>query len=119
MLNDRADILNRVASGQLSAEEAAQQLKGPGPAPAGASEALQGHWLHIRVTRLDTGHTKVNVNVPLSWVDIGMRIGARYQPDIAGIDWAEVVEMIQSGANGRIVEVEDLDDNERVEIFVE
>jgi hypothetical protein len=119
MLNDRADILNRVASGQLSAEEAAQQLKGPALAPASSPEALKGHWLHVRVTQLDTGRTRVNVNVPLSWVDIGMRIGARYQPDIAGIDWAEVVELIKSGANGRIVEVEDLDDNERVEVFVE
>jgi hypothetical protein len=121
MLNDRSEILNRVAAGQISAEEAARLLREPAPArtATASAEALKGHWLHIRVTQLDTGASRVNVNVPLSWVDIGMRIGARYQPDIAGVDWAEVVQMIKSGANGRLVEVEDLDDNERVEIFVE
>ncbi len=117
MLNDRATVLNQVAAGQMSAEEAANLLRQPArPTP---SANLNGRWLHIRVTRLDNGASRVNVNLPLSWVQAGMQIGARYDQRIAGIDWDEVIGMIQSGTDGKLVEVEDLEDNERVEIFVD
>jgi hypothetical protein len=117
MLNDRATVLNQVAAGQMSAEEAVRLLKEPvRPTP---SANLNGRWLHIRVTRLDDGAARVNVNLPLSWVQVGMQIGARYDQRIAGIDWDEVVALIESGADGKLVEVEDLEDNERVEIFVD
>ena len=55
----------------------------------------------------------------MSWVQIGMKIGARHSPEIAGIDFAGLLQQIQAGANGKIVEVEDLEDGERVEIFVD
>jgi hypothetical protein len=75
--------------------------------------------LHVRVTNLQTGRPKVNVNLPLTWVELGLKIGAKYQPEIAGLDFNDIVAQIQDGANGRLIEVEDLDDGERVEIFVD
>ena len=118
MSTDRADTrsVNLLASGQISADEAAQRLR-PSAAPPRLN--LSGRWLRVRVTDLDTGKQKVNVNLPLSWVEVGMKIGAQYRPEIANFDLGALVEQIQSGAEGRLVEVEDLDDNERVEIFVD
>jgi hypothetical protein len=115
MLADRSTILNQVAAGQLSAEAAASLLSRPPDAPPD----LEGRWLHIRVTRLSTGASRVAVTLPLTWVELGLRVGARYHPDLAGIDWAGVVDQVQAGADGRLVEVEDLQRDERVEIFVE
>jgi len=48
---------------------------------------------------------------------VGTKMGAHFAP--AGINLEEVMEAIHSGAEGKIVDVEDAEDNERVEIFVE
>lgn len=122
MTTDRADILNRLASGQISADEAAQLLRSPGEPQSDVwtrTANLSGRWLRVRVTDLFTGKQKVNVNLPLSWVEAGMRIGAQYRPEIAGFDFGALVAQIQAGAEGKLVEVEDLEDNERVEVFLD
>ena len=49
----------------------------------------------------------------------GLRIGQRYAPELRGVNWDEVLDEVQNGANGKLVEVEDQEDNERVEIFVD
>jgi hypothetical protein len=117
MDTDRSNILAQLAAGQISADEAAQRLRPSAGTPQGLS--LSGRWLHIRVTDLDSGRQKVNVNLPLAWVEVGMKIGARYQPEIAGFDINALVQQIHVGAEGKLIEVEDLEDNERVEIFVD
>jgi hypothetical protein len=66
-----------------------------------------------------TGRTKVNVNLPLSLVKAGIKMGARFAPDMEELDWNELVIAIQEGASGKIVEVEDDEDGERVEVYVE
>jgi len=122
MTTDRANILDQLASGQISADEAAQRLRpsaGPQSGTGKATANLNGRWLHVRVTDLETGKQKANVNLPLTWVEVGMRIGAQYRPEIAGFDFGDLVAQIQAGAEGKLVEVEDLEDNERVEIFVD
>jgi hypothetical protein len=73
----------------------------------------------VRVTDLHTGRHKVNVNVPLGWVGVGLRLGARYAPEVAGLDVAEILDQLRAGATGRLVDVEGLEDGERVEIFVD
>jgi hypothetical protein len=121
MNTERADILNRLASGQISADEASRLLRPPAElqgAP-GKSVNFGGRWLHVRVTDLNSGRQKVNVNLPLAWVEVGMRIGAQYSPEIAGFDLGALVEEIKAGTHGKLVEVEDLEDNERVEVFVD
>lgn len=126
---NRADTrsVNQLASGQISADEAAQRLSGAeGRSPAGPQAGaepravnLNGRWLRIRVTDLGTGQPKVNVNLPLAWVEAGMRIGAQYRPEVANFDLGALVEQIRSGAEGKLIEVEDADDGERVEIFID
>ena len=123
---ERADILNRLAAGQISTDEAARLLREPVRPPSPPLEGserrntgLAGRRLHVRVTDLGTGQPKVNVNLPLSWVEVGMKIGARYRPEIADFDVNALIEQIRDGTQGKLVEVEDLDDNERVEIFLD
>src|SRR5574341_2380252 len=122
MTTDRADILNQLASGQISADEAAQRLRppaGPQSSTGKGTANLNGRWLHVRITDLETGKQKANVNLPLSWVEAGMRIGAQYRPEVADFDFDDLVAQIHAGTEGKLVEVEDLEDNERVEIFVD
>lgn len=113
MFADRTSILNQLAAGQISAHEAAARLR---PVPRVDLAALQGRWLRIRVNELSTGKSRAAVNLPLAWVAAGMQIGQRYSADVPDINWGEVVAAVQSGASGRLIEVED---NQRVEIYVE
>ncbi len=115
----RIDILNQVASGSLSAEEATRLLSAPSAGSRAPDPALAGRWLRIRTTDLATGRQKVNVNLPLTWVDVGLKLGGRYHPQVAGIDLGGLLRDVQANTQGRVVEVENLDAGERVEIFVE
>ncbi len=68
MTTDRADThsVNQLASGQISADEAAQMLRPPAGPQSGTGKGtanLNGRWLHVRVTDLETGKQKANVRL--------------------------------------------------------
>lgn len=122
MFADRSSLLKEVAAGTLSAEQAARLLTATADVEAGAGGRNDAErWLHVRVTNLDSGRSNVSIKLPLSWVNAALRLGARYEPKLAGLDlnWSEIVALLRSDASGQIIEVEDLDGGRRVEIFVE
>ena len=122
---ERMQILNMVAEGKISAEEGASLLAALEPAPGKkdtrpmAGGSSEPRWFRVRVSDLDTGRNKVNVNLPMSLVDVGTRMGARFAPELEDMDLHEIVEQVKSGAQGKIIEVEDTESGERVEIYVE
>ena len=61
----------------------------------------------------------MNVTVPLGLVSVGLRMAERFAPELEGFDMQELQELIASSTGGKIVEVMDAEDNERVEIYVE
>ena len=123
LAEERMRILNMVKDGQITVEEAACLLEAlkstAAPDVAASAETARARWLRVRVTDRTTGKTKVNVNVPIGLLDVGLKMGAHFAPDMGGMDWSAIQAAIKGGVHGRIVEVEDEDDNERVEIFVE
>lgn len=121
---ERAQILKMVGEGKITAEEGARLLKAVASndrrgRPAGSGGAFRGRWLRVRVFNASTGQPKVNVNLPMGLVGIGLRLGAQFAPELADVDMEEVMAAIEEGAQGKIVEVEDAEDGERVEIFIE
>ncbi len=70
------------------------------------------------MTDVVSGRSKLNVTVPLQLVKIGLRIAERFAPD-AEINWQELEEAITGNLVGKLVEVEDEEDHERIEVFVE
>ena len=114
---DRTQVLKMVAAGQISAAEGARLL---GAVEQAAPRADLSHrWLRVQVTDLLTRRPRVSLNLPMAWVAVGLKIGARYQPDLAGLDLGEIMRLIDEGAEGRIVEVESEQDGQRVEVFVD
>ncbi len=113
---DRAQLLKMIETGQVSAAEGIRLLDAGYTADA---SGLPARWLHVRVTDLTTQRPKVSLNLPMAWLSLGLRIGSRYKPELAGLDVNEIVEAIHSGAEGRLLEVEDAEDGERIEIFVD
>jgi hypothetical protein len=123
MSEDRARILQMVSEGKIDAEQAADllnALRSQG-APDGppAPQAGKMRWLRIRVTNLETGRAKVNVNLPFSLVRAGLKIGGQFAPELQDMDWEEILAAIDEGAQGKLVDVEDVEDGEKVEIFVD
>lgn len=114
---DRAQILKMVEAGQISADDGIRLL-GQEQRPE-RRDNLTGRWLHVRVTDANTQRSKVSVNLPLGWLSLGLRIGARYRPELADLDMNEILEAVRSGAEGRLIEVEDEEDGERIEVFVD
>jgi hypothetical protein len=119
---ERMQILNMIEAGTITAGEGAKLLAaleegaGKGERPESGGKA---RWMRIRVTDLKTGRAKVNVNLPMGLVDFGMKMGARFAPEMENVDLDEIMEAIKEGAQGKIVEVEDDEDNERVQIYIE
>jgi hypothetical protein len=122
---ERMQILNMVAEGKISAEDGAKLLaaleteKRPKSPPGMPRESSAPRWFRVRVTDLETGKCKVNVNLPMSLVEVGTRMGARFAPELEGMDFLDLFDQIKGGAQGKIIEVEDAEDGERVEIYVE
>ena len=122
---ERMQILKMIQEGKISAEEGAKLLQalGAGKAdkratttsPAGSD----ARWFRVRVTDLASGKNKVNVNIPMGLVNVAIKMGARFAPNIEGANYDEMVQAIKSGASGKIMDVTDEQDGERVEIFVE
>ena len=124
--DERMQILKMIENKQITAEEGAKLLsalgetdraekKSPLPSPG-----TSGKWFRVRVTDLRSGKRKVNVNIPLGLVDVGMKMGAKFAPaGLEGLDMQQIFAAIKQGGEGKIVDVEDEEDGEHVEVFIE
>jgi len=120
---ERLRILKMIEEETITAEEGAGLLsavtESVSKKKSARGDAKPPRWFRVRVTDLQSGKSKVNVNIPMGLVDVGMKMGARFVPDVEGLDFAEMAEAISQGVQGKILDVEDTEDGERVEIYVE
>ncbi len=119
-VSERNRILYLVEAGQVTAMQAAQLLDALGPERVGEQPVRgPGRVVRLRVTNLAINRQKANVTVPLELIDVGLRLGTRLAPQMGGSALESLLRAIQSGATGRVLDLQDLEENERVEIFVE
>lgn len=140
---ERMRILEMLHEGKLTPEAAFQLLQalGEGEAdaealgmqeplpeqPFGTPEAAftavpsgrKPRWLRVRVTDVDTGRPRVNVRVPVTLVNLGMKLGQQFVPEIEGLDFSQLAKAIADSETGTFVDVIDEEDGEHVEVFLE
>lgn len=116
--DERDRILQLVEGGQLSADEAARLLDAMA-ASRRTSEHARSRLVRVRVTDLQTGRQKASVRIPVGLVNVGLRLGARLAPQFSDSALATLLRSIEDGASGRLLEWQDLEEGERVELFVE
>lgn len=117
---ERMEILKMIQDGQITPEEGARLLEAVEEHPGrdeGRKRGKEPHRLQILVTDLATGQEKVKLQMPWGLVKVGVSMGARFAHE--EIDLQDFIAAVQEGAEGKIVDVVDEEDNERVEIFVE
>lgn len=146
---ERREILEMVASGKISAddasillqsgepaksvesspaeqmipveEESADPIKGAAAQPRGEAVApsRRGRWLHIHVNDLKSGERRVSVNVPLGFVRAGLALGRSVAPELGRFTWDDIADALLEEQDGMLVEVKDELDGEHVQIFVD
>ncbi len=117
-MSNSNEVLNMIAAGKISAADGLQLLEAQ-RSPRDVASAAHNRWLHVRVSELKSDRQRVNINLPASWIEAGLRLGRSFAPELKDIDWQEISATVAAGNAGRLLEVEDLDDNQRVEIFVD
>jgi hypothetical protein len=134
-MEERMKILTMVQEGKITPEDAAKLLEAINSAPVAAPRRhavpvsagepdLSGlgrrpRWLRVRVTDTDSGRPRVNVRLPISMVSVGLKMGSRFAPQVEGLDADQLMQIIESGELGQIVDVYDEEDGEHVEVFLE
>lgn len=137
----RKEILQLLANGKITAQEASDLLADVRAQPEveespekktgipGAEEkpevkkgeltgAQEPRWLRVQVNDLATGRRKVTVNLPLRLVQFGLDVGSRFAPEMRGLDWDELSEMMRQ-EKGILVDVMDEEDGEHVQVYVD
>lgn len=137
---ERLKILEMIANQQVTPEEGARLLEAvgtpasaptPPPPPVAAKPVVSapvstsapvangGGAKRLRIHVVEGKGTKVNVNLPLSLMEVGLRFGGRFVDELKDFD-AEIqmlMEAVRHDVTGKIVEVDDEDSH--VEIFIE
>ena len=121
---ERMQILKMIEEGKITAAEGAELLRAldqdtNSPQNQPIKGASAPRWFRVRVTDLKSGKNKVNVNIPMGLVNVGIKMGARFAPEMNGMEYEQIMDAIQSGQQGKVMDVTDDESGERVEIFVE
>lgn len=126
--DERMQILKMIEEGKITASEGMELLNainadGKSSTEGDAGSGKGPKWLRIRVLS-DDGRTKVNVNLPIALLDVALKMGSRFSPELkdAGLenlDFEAIGEAIKSGVEGKIVDVYNEEDNTTVEVYVE
>jgi hypothetical protein len=117
-------VLKLLEEKKLTADEAAKLLDalGSAPNPLAGSDGDKAKFLKVRVTDKATGKLKVNVTLPLAIVRWGMQFvpdSAQMELNEHNISLDDITRALESGFQGKLVEVDDENDDEHVEVYVE
>jgi hypothetical protein len=118
---EKKQILRMIQDGQITAEEggrlmaALETAERRGASPQEPEKAADQ--IRIQISDLDTGKQKVNFSIPLSMVNIGVKLGARLSLEEVKLD--DFMAAAQAGVTGKIAEMRDEEGRERIEVFLE
>lgn len=123
MREEKMMILSMLEEGKITKEEAINLLETlEENTEKNNAKNSKAKWIRIRVFDSEE-NTKVNVNLPISLLDAGMKIANKFSPDlkVSGLneeDLKGILEAIKNGAEGKIVDIEE-ENGQKVEITVE
>ncbi|NPV44248.1 MAG: hypothetical protein HPY70_09795 [Firmicutes bacterium] len=126
MRDETVQILKMVEEGKINADQAVQLIEAGNlfDNSKDRSTVVSGRakWLRVRVYDLNSNKRKVNISIPLSLVSIGLKLGTKFgldKADLKGIDFNEIIQLIQEGEEGKLVDVIDEESGEKVEVYVD
>lgn len=123
--DERLKILKMIQQGQITAESGFKLLEQLDRAPelpaqpASSTGKSSARWFRVLVTETSTGKIRIDLRLPINVVTAGMKIGAKFSPEVDRLDPEQLHDILVSGETGKIIDVYDETDGEHVEIFLE
>ncbi|MEN4017935.1 MAG: hypothetical protein PQ975_10025 [Methanobacterium sp.] len=120
---EKMQILEMVEEGKINTTEAMELLDALERNNKEHTPKKEAKWLKVRVTTMED-KPKANVKVPLSLVDVGLKVAKTFDPKLKEskldkIDIEEIIKALKNGAEGKIVDVEDEENQTKVKVYVE
>ncbi len=119
--DERNRILSMIESGQITAAQAAQLLDALVLEQERPGERKQNRTLRIWMTDMATNRKKVNMTatIPVDLVSMSLRLLTRLMPQLNDGTIQNLIHAVERGNTGRLLDLQDLEEGKRVEIFVE
>jgi polyhydroxyalkanoate synthesis regulator phasin len=119
--DERNRILNMIESGQITATQAAQLLDTLLPKYEQSGSQVENRTVRIWMTDMSTNRRKMNMTatIPVSLVSMSLRMLARMVSQLNDSTIQNVIRAIERGTAGRLLDLQDLEEGKRLEIFVE
>jgi hypothetical protein len=124
--DERLKILTMIQEGKLTAQEGldllstlSDQVEPSDTISDSNAYRRTPRWLRVKVTDTNTGKTRVNVRMPISLVNAGVKMGAKFAPEVDGMDMSMILNAIKDGETGKVVDVFDEQDGEHVEVYID
>jgi polyhydroxyalkanoate synthesis regulator phasin len=121
LTDERNRILNMVESGQITAGQAAQLLDTLLPEYEKSGGQMENRTVRIWLTDMSTNSRKMNMTatIPVYLVSMSLRLLARLVLQLNDSTIQSVIRALERGTTGRLLDLQDLEDGKRLEIFVE
>jgi hypothetical protein len=137
---ERMEILQKLAAGEITAEEAERLLheSPPKTEPEAQSEAREEQakeepessgdsprirWLHVRVRDLETEQEHVRINIPIGLLWPGWWCGPHFGPWFTRRKWwwwwDELEDALEEGASGTLVDVDNVEKGKHVHVYID
>ena len=119
--NERNRILHMIESGQITATEAAQLLDTLLPENEQSGGQMDNRTVRIWMTDMSTNRRKMNMTatLPVYLVSMSLRLLARLVSQLNDSTIQQVICALERGTTGRLLDLQDLEEGKRLEIFVE
>ena len=120
---EKIQILEMVEDGKITAAEGSELLAALESNEEEIVPRKDVKWLKVRVKTMED-QPKVTVNIPISLVDVGLKLAKTYDPKLKEsglekINIEEILEAVKNGAEGKIVDVIDEENQTKVKVYVE
>lgn len=120
--SEKMKILEMLQEGTIKADEAAKLLDALEESDEQRTPSEPGKVLKIKVSDKNTGAVKVNMGLPLGFARFLKDLipaSERARIESQGVDLDAVFTTLDSGAKGKLVDVEDVRDGHLIEIWIE
>jgi hypothetical protein len=120
-IEERNRILKMIELGQITAAQAAQLLDTLVPEYEQPGGQMQNRTVRIWMTDISTNRRKMNITatMPLNLISMSLRLLANLVSQFNDDTIQNLLHALERGTTGRLLDLQDLEEGKRLEIFVE
>src|SRR6516164_8419162 len=119
--DERNRILNMIESGQITAAQAAGLLDTMMSGYEQSGSQVENRTVRIWMTDMSNNRRKMNMTatIPVYLFSMSLRMLARLVSQFNDSTCQNVIGALEKGTTGRLLDLQDLEEGKRLEIFVE